>query len=136
MSTKEQGGVPPPESSHKPEEHTVYLRASHFIDGRASQQAYMDVHRTIRAAQENGEVAHLAGYHLTSQEDVSWYVAVAGQHPPEPLAEQLSTALAAGIPTALPDAFHNLLIRHNQITPASTMTVDEWLAADEKDERV
>ncbi len=132
MSTKEQGGTPSPENPHKPEERTVYLRASHFIDGRASEQAYMEVQSTIRTAREEGEGWNLSGYHLTSQEDVSWYVAVAGQPPPKLLAEQLSAALGAGIPTDLPDAFHDLLITHNQITPESTMTVEEWLTADER----
>ena len=127
MPTKEQGGVPP-ENAHKPEEHTVYLHVSHFIDGVASQQAYIEVQSTIRTAREAGEGWNLAGYHLTSQEDVSWYVAVAGKQPPEALAEQLTTALSAGVPTALPDAFHDLLIRHNHITQESTMTFDEWLA--------
>ncbi len=128
MPTKEQGGVPSPENPHTPEERTVYLRATHFIDGIASEQAYGEVQRTLRTARERGEGWDLAGYHLTRQEDVSWYVAVTGQQPPKALAEKLSTALSAGVPTALPDAFHDLLITHNQITPASTMTVDEWLA--------
>ncbi len=132
MPSKEQGGVPSPESPNNPGEQVVYLRAAHFIDGPASQQAYMEVQSTLRTTRERGEGWNLAGYHLTSQEDVNWYVAVAGQQPSEALAEQLATALAAGVPTTLPDAFHDLLIRHNQITPASTMTFDEWLAADER----
>ncbi len=132
MSIKEQGGVPPPEKPNKPEEHTVYLRAAHFIDGLASQQAYMDIQSTIRTAQEKGEGWQLAGYHLTNQEEVSWYVAVAGQQPPVALEEKLSTALAAGVPADLPEAFHDLVTRHQQEPPESTMTVDEWLAADEQ----
>ena len=54
MSPKEQG-VPSPEKPHKPEEHTGYLRASHFIDGLASQQVYMDIQSKLRTAQEQGE---------------------------------------------------------------------------------
>ncbi len=61
---------------------------------------------------------------------------MAGEQPPKTLAEQLTTALSSGVPTVLPDAFHDLLITHNQITPASTMTFDEWLAADEQADAV
>ncbi len=71
MSTKEQGGVPSSENSHTPEQHVVYLRAAHFIDGPASEQTYREVQRTLRTARERGEGWNLAGYHLTSQEDVS-----------------------------------------------------------------
>ncbi len=132
MSIKEQGGAPSPENPHTPEEHTVYLiKAAHFIDGRASQQAYMEVQSTIRTARKEGEGWKLSGYHLTSQEDVSWYVAVAGQQPPEPLEEKLTTTLSAGVETPLPEEFNDLLTRHHQDTPESTMTVDEWLAANE-----
>ncbi len=131
MQPKEQGGVPQPENQNKPEVHTVYVRASHFIDGLAAEQTYMDVQRTLRTAQEKGEGWNLAGYHLTNQEDVSWYVAVAGQQPPEPLEEKLTTTLSAGVETPLPEEFNDLLTRHHQDTPESTMTVDEWLAANE-----
>ena len=94
MSIKEQGSVPSPEKPHKSEEHTAYLRSAHFIDGLASQQVYTDIQSTLRTAQEQGEGWQLAGYHLTNQEDVSWYVAVAGKQPQEALEEKLTTALA------------------------------------------
>ena len=131
MPRKEQGGVPSPENSHKPKEHTVYVTASHFIDGLAAEQTYLAVQRTLRTAQKKGEGWNLAGYHLTNQEDVSWYVAVAGTKPPEALEEKLSTALSTGVQAPLPEKFHDLLTRHHQDTRASTMTVDAWLAGDE-----
>ncbi len=135
MSLKEQGGVSP-EKPHQPEEHTIYVRASHFIDGLAAEQTYIDVQRTLRTAQEKGEGWNLAGYHLTNQEEVSWYVAVAGKKPPEALGEKLSTALTAGVPAGLPEEFQDLLTRYHQETPASTMAFDEWLAADEQGKSV
>ena len=94
MPSKEQGSVPSPEKPHKPEEHTGYLRSAHFIDGLASQQVYTDIQSMLRTAQEQGEGWQLAGYHLTNQEDVSWYVGVAGKQPQEALEEKLTTALA------------------------------------------
>ena len=135
MSRKEQG-VPSPEKPQQPEEHTIYLRAAHFIDELASQQVYTDIQSTIRTAQAQGEGWQLAGYHLTNQEDVSWYVAVAGKQPTEVLEEKLTTALAAGVPTDLPEAFHDLVTKHQQDPPESTMTVDEWLATDEQADAV
>ena len=131
MAPKEQGGVSPLENKNNAEEHTIYVRASHFIDGLAAEQTYIDVQRTLRTAQEKGEGWNLAGYHLTNQEDASWYVAVAGQQPPVPLEEKLTTALTAGVDASLPEEFNDLLTRYHQDTPESTMTVDEWLAADE-----
>ena len=132
MPSAEQGGIPSPENPHKREEHTIYLRAAHFIDGIAAQQIYTDVQRTLRTAQEQGEGWGLAGYNLTDQEAVNWYVAVAGQPPPEALEGKLTTALAAGVEAPLPQEFHDLLTRHQQETPERTMTFDEWLAADEQ----
>ena len=120
MPSKEQGSVPSPEKPHKPKEHTIYLRAAHFIDGLASQQAYMGIQSTLRTAQEQGEGWHLVGYHLTSQEDVSWYVAVAGKQPPEALEGELTSALSAGVPADLPETFQDLVTRY-QDTPESTI---------------
>ena len=136
MPSAEQGGVPQPENPHKPEEHIVYVRTAHFIDGLAAQQAYLALQRSIGIAQEQGEGWGLAGYHLTNQEDVSWYVVVAGKQPPETVAEQLSTTLAAGVPATLPEALQDLLTRHHRDTPESAMSVDEWLAADEQADAV
>ena len=133
MPSKEQG-VPSPEKPQKPEEHTIYLRAAHFIDGLASQQVYTDIQSTLRTAQAQGEGWQLAGYHLTNQEEVSWYVAVAGKEPSAALEEKLATALAAGVQVSLPEQFHDLVTRHQQEPPESTMTVDEWLAGDEQGE--
>ena len=136
MPKKEQGGVPAPENAHNPKGEPVYVRASHFIDGLAAEQTYMDVRHTLRTTQKKGEGWNVAAYHLTSQEDVSWYVAVAGQQPPEVLEEKLSTALAAGVQAPLPEKFHDLLTGYHQETAESTMTVDEWLAADEQRDAV
>ncbi len=136
MPAPEQTGVPRPENQNKAEEHTVYLRAAHFSDGLASQQAYIDIQRTIRTAQASGEVAYLTEYHLTSQEDVRWYVAVVGRKPPDGLATKLASALSAGVQTALPEEFEELVTRYHTDTPASTMTVEEWLTAAEQGEHV
>ena len=136
MSPKEQRRVPSPENPQQPEEHTIYVKAAHFIDGLASQQAYTDIQSTLRTAQEQGEGWNLAGYHLTSQEDVSWYVAVAGQQPLVALAEKLAIALTAGVSTSLPEAFHDLLIKHNLINPVSTIIFEDMLIdVDKSDEK-
>ena len=133
MPSAEQGGVPQPENPHTPEEHIVYVRAAHFIDGLAAEQAYLALQQSIRTAQAQGEGWHVAGYHLTNQADVSWYVAVAGKQPSEALEEKLSNVLAAGVQAPLPEKFHDLLTRYHQDTPASTMTVEAWLGADRQD---
>ncbi len=133
MPSAEQGGVPQPENPHTPEGHIVYVRAAHFIDGLAAEQAYLVLQQSIRTAQEEGKGWHLAGYHLTNQEAVSWYVAVVGTQAPEGLEEQVSTALAAGVEASLPEEFHDLLTRYHPETPASTMSVEAWLGADRQD---
>ncbi len=136
MPAKEQGGIPSPENPHNPKGEPVYVRASHFIDGLAAEQTYMDVQNTLQTAQKKGEGWNVAAYHLTSQEDVSWYVAVAGKKPSEAIEEKLSTALSTGVHAPLPEKFHDLLTRYHQETAESTMTVDEWLASDEQADAV
>ena len=131
MPKKEQRGVPSPEHSQNSKEQTVYVRASHFIDGLAAEQTYVAVQNTLQTAQKEGEGWNVAAYHLTSQEDVSWYVAVAGKKPSEAIEEKLSTALSTGVHAPLPEKFRDLLTRYHQDTPESTMTVDAWLAGDE-----
>ena len=136
MSPKEQRRVPSPEKPPQPEEHRIHVKAAHFMDGLASLQVYTDIQSSLRTAQEQGEGWHVAGYHVTNQENVSWYVAVAGKQPPAALDEKLATALDAGVPADLPEEFNDLVTRHQQDTPESTMTVDEWLAADEQADAV
>jgi hypothetical protein len=129
MPSPEQGGVPP-EKPSEPEEHTVYLKAACFVDGMASQRAYIAIHQTIRVAQQAGEVRSLAGYHLTDQDKVRWYVAVVGEQPNKTLEAAFSSALARGEPGDLPRHFQDLLTRHYANTREEAMTLDEWLAAD------
>ena len=126
MSSPEHQGVPQPENPDKPAEHTVFLRATHFIDGQASQQAYTKVNDLIRHAQRQGQGWGISAHYLTNPENVSWYVAVVGRQPDEGIAGAVQTALDQGIPQTLPEAFTELLTRHYQDSP-DTRTLEEWL---------
>ncbi len=83
------------EAEHEPQ---PYSQAARFTSERFAGRTYRQAQAAIYNAREDVDLSAYR-FHLNT----IWHVAVLGVQPPEEVAQQISTILAAGEPTALPD---------------------------------
>jgi hypothetical protein len=69
--------------------------------------------------------------HLTSPDNVIWYVAIVGKQPGEPLQEQRTAALGGGVQRLLLEAYTALSTRHDHEKPTD-IPFEKWLALDDR----
>ncbi len=96
-SPEQREGAQPPEQEPKP-----YFQAARFRGERAAGRAYFQAQETIYGAECDVSAFR---FHL----DRIWHVAVAGEQPPEELAEQIERILSACEPTTLPPEIVQML---------------------------
>jgi hypothetical protein len=103
MPSPERGGYQPERERKEPPFH----QAARFTEERLAGRVYKQAEQTIY---END--CDLSTYRL--QVDRAWHVAVLGEVPPQALAGQLQTILAAGEPTTLPREVLTLLMERRR----------------------